>query len=93
MKQLRSPESSLKILDMVNDIWVLTWKMDTMEGQHLQLLFVTKKSRGVPLSYAIRKYKPCPDDRENMDVQIIHEASFIGNMFIRDSRKVLDILK
>ena len=34
-----------------------------------------------------------PEDSENRDVQIIYQASLVGNMFTRDSRKVLDILK
>ena len=36
---------------------------------------------------------PIPEDIENMDVQIIYQASTVRNMFIRDSRKVIDILK
>ena len=34
-----------------------------------------------------------PKDSENRDVQIIYQASIVGNMFIRDSRKVFEILK
>ena len=52
-----------------------------------------KKSRGVPLSYVIRKDTSSSEDSENMDVQIIDKASIFGNMFTRDSRKVIDILK
>ena len=47
----------------------------------------------MPLSYIIRKYTPIPKDSENRDVQIIYQASLVGNIFIRYSRKVLDILK
>ena len=56
--------------------------------------FVSREnSRGVPLSYVIRKYTSSPKDIENRDVQIIYQAIIVGNMFTRDSRKVLDILK
>ena len=48
---------------------------------------------GVPLSYIIRKDTTSPEDSENRDVQIIYQASIVRNMFIRDSTKVLDILK
>ena len=34
-----------------------------------------------------------PKDSENRDVQIIYQASLVWNMFTRDSKKVLDILK
>ena len=68
-------------------------KMDSMGGQHLQLLLVTEKSRGVPLSYVIRKYTLSPEDSKNRDVQIIYQKSLVGNMFTRDSKKVLDVLK
>ena len=53
----------------------------------------TKNSRGVPLSYVIRKDSSSPEDSENRDMQIIYVKSLFGNMFTRDSRKVLDILK
>ena len=43
--------------------------------------------------YVIRKYVPIPKDSKNRDVQIIYQSSLFGNMFTRDSRKVLDILK
>ena len=52
-----------------------------------------KNSRGVPLSYVIRKDTSSPEDSENRDVQIIYQASIVGKMFTRDSRKVIDILK
>ena len=45
------------------------------------------------LSYIIRKYTSSPKDRKNRDVQIIYQESLVGNMFTRDSRKVIDILK
>ena len=32
-------------------------------------------------------------DSENRDVRIIYQASLVGNMFTRYSRKVIDILK
>ena len=47
----------------------------------------------MPLSYVIIKDKPRPDEGKNRDVKIIHQASLAGNIFIRDSRKVLNILK
>ena len=52
-----------------------------------------ENSRGVPLSYVIRKDTSSPEDIENRDVQIIYQSSLVGNMFTRDSRKVLNILK
>ena len=52
-----------------------------------------ENSRGVPLSYVIRKYMPSPKDIENRDVQIIYQASLVRNMFTRDSRKILYIIK
>ena len=53
----------------------------------------SKNSRGVPLSYVIRKVVSSPEDSENRDVQIIYQASLVRNMFTRDSSKVIDILK
>ena len=47
----------------------------------------------MPLSYFIRKYTSSPEDNENKDVRKIYQASLVGNVFTRDSRKVLDILK
>ena len=47
----------------------------------------------MPLSYVIRKDTPSTEDSENRDVLIIYHASLVGNMFTRDSRKVIDILK
>ena len=52
-----------------------------------------ENSRGVPLSYVIRKYMPSPEDIENRDIQIIYQASLVRNMFTRDSRKFIDIIK
>ena len=52
-----------------------------------------KKIRVVPLSYVIRKYTPSPEDRENRNLQIIHQASLVRNRFKRESKKVFDILK
>ena len=48
---------------------------------------------GVPIYYVIRKGKSSPEDSENRDKHIIYQASVVGNMFTRYSRKVLDILK
>ena len=45
------------------------------------------------LSYFIRKDRPILEDSENRDMKIIYQAILVGNMFIRNSRKVLDILK
>ena len=47
----------------------------------------------MPLSYVIRKDTPGPDYGEIMDVQIIHQSILVGNIFTRDSKKVIDILK
>ena len=47
----------------------------------------------MPLSYVIRKDTSSPKDSENRYVKIIYQASLVGNMFTRDSRKVLGILK
>ena len=52
-----------------------------------------KNSCGVHLYYVIRKDTSRPEYSENRDVQIIYHASIVGNMFTRDSRKVLGILK
>ena len=52
-----------------------------------------ENSRGVPLSYIIINDTSIPEDSENRDVQIIYQAILVGNMFTRDSRKVLDVLK
>ena len=46
----------------------------------------------MPISYVIRKDTPSTDDGDNRDVQIIHQSILVGNMFTRDSRKVIDIL-
>ena len=47
----------------------------------------------MPLSYDIRKYKSSLEESEIKDVQIIYQASLVGNIFTRDSRDVLDIIK
>ena len=47
----------------------------------------------MPLSYVIIKDTPSPDDRKNWGVKIIYQASLVENMFTRDSRKVINILK
>ena len=36
---------------------------------------------------------PSPEESENRAVKIIYKSSLVGNMFTRDSRKVLDIIK
>ena len=51
------------------------------------------KNHGVPLSYVTRKDTSSPKDIENRYVQIIYQASLVGNMMTIDSRKVIDILK
>ena len=43
--------------------------------------------------YRIRRDIARPDDGENKDFHIICNSSLVGNMFTRDSRQVLDILK
>ena len=52
-----------------------------------------KKNRGVPLSYVTIKDMLSPEDSENRDVKIMYQASLVGNIFTRNSRKVLDIIK
>ena len=47
----------------------------------------------MPLSDVIINDTSSPKYSENRDVQIFYQASLDGNMFIRDSRKVLGILK
>ena len=47
----------------------------------------------MPLYYVIRKDTSSPEDSENRDVKINYQASLVGNIFTRDSRKILDILK
>ena len=41
----------------------------------------SKNSRGVPLSYVIKKDTSITKYRENRDVQIIYQASLVGDMF------------
>ena len=64
-----------------------------MGKQHLKQLRAKKKKRGVPLSQVIRKDTPSPKDIENRNGQIIYQTSLVGNIFTRDSRKVIDIAK
>ena len=64
-----------------------------MGRQHIKNFTSMKNSRGVPLSYFIIKDMSSPKYSEKRYVQIIYQASLDGNMFTRDSRKVLDILK
>ena len=45
------------------------------------------------LSYVIIKDTSSPKDSENRYVQIIYQASLVGKMFTRESRRVLDIIK
>ena len=47
----------------------------------------------MPLYYFIRKDTSITEDSEKRDLQIIYQASIVGNMFTRYSRKVIDILK
>ena len=46
----------------------------------------------MPLSYVIRKDKPCNDRGEKRDAHIIQQEIPVGNMLIRDSREFLGIL-
>ena len=64
-----------------------------MGRQHIQILRIKKNIRGVHLSYVIRKDMSNPKNSEIRYVQIKYQASLVGNMFTRDSRKVLDIIK
>ena len=45
------------------------------------------------ISYVIIKDTSGPEYIENRDVQIIYQASLVGDMFNRDSRKFIDIIK
>ena len=47
----------------------------------------------MPLSYVIIKDTSSTKDIEIRDVKIIYQASLDRNMFTKDSRKVLSILK
>ena len=47
----------------------------------------------MPLSYVIKNNTPSPKDSENRDVQTFYQTSLVRNVFTRDSRKALDILK
>ena len=47
----------------------------------------------MPISYVTRKDAPNPEDSKNRNVQIIYQASLSGNIFTRDSRKVINIIK
>ena len=53
----------------------------------------TTTSFHVPLSYVIRKDTPNHEDKRKRDIQLIHQSSFVGNMFTRDASKVINILK
>ena len=68
-------------------------KWDQLEDSIYNYLTSRENIHGVPLYYVIRKDKPSPEDSENRYVQIIYQASLVGNVFTRDSRKVLDIIK
>ena len=50
-------------------------------------------SRDVPLSYVIRKNTLSLEDSKNRDLQIIYQASLVGDILNRDSRKVIAVLK
>ena len=52
-----------------------------------------RKNCCLPLSYVIRKDPPIYNYGKNRHVHIIHQASLVGNMFTRDSGKVIDIIK
>ena len=47
----------------------------------------------MPLYYVIIKDTSSTEDSENRDLQIIYQAILVRNMFTRDPRKVLDIIK
>ena len=51
-----------------------------------------KNSRGIPISYVIRKDEQ-PEDIPLREREIIYHANLEGNMFIRDSKRVLALLK
>ena len=67
--------------------------MGSIGGQHLQLLHVKETICAVHLSYVIITDTPSPKYSENRDVKTIYLASLVENMFTRDSRKVLGIIK
>ena len=46
-----------------------------------------------PLEYIIRKDTSSPDYNDTRDVHIIYNTSVVGNMFTKDSRKAMSILK
>ena len=68
-------------------------KWDTWKDIIYKYFTSRKNSRVVTLPYIIRKYTPITKDSENRDVKIIYQASLVGNMFNRYSRKVLNIIK
>ena len=68
-------------------------KWDTWKDIIYKYFTSRKNSRVVTLPYIIRKYTPITKDSENRDVKIIYQASLVGNMFNRYSRKVLNIFK
>ena len=67
--------------------------MGQCEDSKYNYLASREKSRCVPLYYVIRKDTPSPKDSEIRDEKIIYQASLVRNMFTRDSRKLLDIIK
>ena len=68
-------------------------KWDQREDRIYNYFMSRKNSCGIQLFYVNRKDTPIPKDSENRDVQIIYQASLVKNMFARDSRKVIDIIK
>ena len=95
---LRSPGLILKTQEMENcglasQKQFSHEKWNQWEDSIYNYFYSRKNSHGVPVPYVARKDVPSPEESENRDVQIIYQASLVGSVFTRDSRKVLDIIK
>lgn len=69
-----------------HDTWTV-WEESVYNYLHM-----LRNSRGVPLYYVIRKDQP-DESLPLRDREIIYHAPLNGNMFIRDSKRVLSLLK
>ena len=65
-----------------------------MGGHNLKLLHANKKQSWCdPILCHHKRYAKNQRQKKNRDMKIIYQATLFGNMFTRDSRKVLNILK
>ena len=67
--------------------------MESTGIQHIQLIRVKEKNSWCAPILRHQKGYIDSQDSKNRDMKIIYQASLVRNMFTRDTRKVLDILK